>query len=296
MDTQTCEPVQASTKSDRFHQLTEAALEGLQGALDKGQSDALKTWLNAMSRFHRYSWLNVLLIAFQNPRATRVAGFNTWRTQFRRCVKKGEKGIMIMAPVLRSVGSVDERRSDGTIESREVRKIVNVKPVYVFDVTQTDGEPLPEFAKVAGDPAHYSQRLKAFIQSRGITLQYAENLGGALGCSSGGRISILSGQTAAAEFSTLAHEYAHEALHRGERRTQTSRTVRETEAEAVAYVVCQAIGLETSTASSDYIHLYQGDKEVLAESLLYVRNASAEILSGLEVETNGQDGSEHETR
>jgi antirestriction protein ArdC len=197
-------------------------------------------------------------------------------------VKKGEKGIMIMAPVTRRIGNIEEQRDDGTVESKDIHRVVNVKPVYVFDISQTDGEPLPEFAQVTGEPAHHVERLKAFIQSRGIVLEYADALGGAMGSSHGGRIRILSGQTEPAEFSVLAHEYAHEALHRGERRIETSKTIRETEAEAVAYVVCNAIDLETSTASSDYIQLYRGDKDTLAESLQHVRNVSAEILEALQ--------------
>lgn len=210
--------------------------------------------------------------------------------EVQKVCEKGEKGIMIMAPVTRRIGNAEERRDDGTVESKEIDRIVNVKPVYVFDVSQTDGESLPEFPKVTGEPAHHVERLKAFIQSRGIVLEYADTLGGAMGSSHGGRIQILSGQTTAAEFSVLAHEYAHEALHCGERRIETSKTIRETEAEAVAYVVCHAIGLETSTASSDYIHLYRGDKDTLAESLQYVRNVSAEIISALEPAERGSFG------
>jgi hypothetical protein len=277
-------------RCEKSQQLADAALDQLAKALDAGHSEALKAWLTATSRFHRYSWTNVMLIAFQKPDATHVAGFNTWRKQFKRFVKRGEKGIMIMAPVTLRIGNAEEQRDDGTVESKDIHRIVNVKPVYVFDVSQTEGEPLPEFAKVTGEPADYVERLKAFIQSRGIALEYADALGGAMGSSHGGRIQILSGQTGAAEFSVLAHEYAHEALHRGERRTETSKTVRETEAEAVAFVVCQAIGLDSSTASSDYIQLYRGDKDTLAESLQYVRNVSAEILEALETTESSSFG------
>jgi len=92
---------------------------------------------------------------------------------------------------------------------------------------------------------------------------------------------VLRGQEPAREFSVLVHELAHELLHRGDRREQTTRKIRETEAEAVAFVVCQAIGLDCSTASSDYIQLYRGDQDTLAESLDYIRNIASEIIAAI---------------
>jgi hypothetical protein len=98
----------------------------------------------------------------------------------------------------------------------------------------------------------------------------------------GGKIALLPGQSAAEEFSTLVHELAHEMLHKAERRTATTKTVRETEAEAIAFVVGKAIGLETGRASADYIHLYHGNAALLAESLEVIQKTSAVILSALE--------------
>lgn len=103
----------------------------------------------------------------------------------------------------------------------------------------------------------------------------------AKGISCGGAITILPGVEAGEEFAVLVHEYAHEKLHRGARRAATTRTIRETEAEAVAYVVSQAIGLDAGTASADYIQLYDGDKETLAESLMLIQRTGAEIIGAV---------------
>lgn len=267
-------------KLEQIQQMTDAALERLSKALAEGKSDTLKQYLAMMAKFYHYSFGNQLLIAFQKPDATHVAGFNAWK-KFNRFVKKGERGIVILAPITRVVGTVEEHRTDGTTDTKELRRMVNVKPVYVFDISQTDGEPLANFAQVNGDPSNYIATLKDVIASKGIELTYADNLGGALGTSSGGRIAVLKGQESAREFSVLVHELAHELLHRGDRRERTTRKIRETEAEAVAFVVCQAIGLDCSTASSDYIQLYRGDQDTLAESLDYIRNIASEIIAAI---------------
>jgi antirestriction protein ArdC len=112
-------------------------------------------------------------------------------------------------------------------------------------------------------------------------MEYSEEIAPARGTSNGGRIVLLPGQSPAEEFSTLAHELAHELLHRGDRRADTSRQVRETEAEATAFVVCQAIGLETGSAACDYIQLWNGDAQTLTESLSYIRQAASQMLAAL---------------
>jgi hypothetical protein len=125
----------------------------------------------------------------------------------------------------------------------------------------------------------------AFLDSQNIKLEYNERIAPALGVSYGGRIALLPGQSKAEEFTTLVHETAHELLHKTERRTMTTATVRETEAEAVAFIVGQAIGLEMGTASSDYIQMYAGNAALLTESLEVIQRTSAVILGALTVET-----------
>ena len=125
----------------------------------------------------------------------------------------------------------------------------------------------PTIGSVNGDPREYRERLAKFVTEQGIALEYSEDIAPARGTSAGGKITLLPGQSPAEEFATLAHELAHEMMHRDERRSSTSKRSRETEAEAVAFVVCHAIGLETGSASQDYIQLYEGDAKLLTDSL-----------------------------
>ncbi len=168
-----------------------------------------------------------------------------------RCfVKKGEKGILILAPIIRK-----EAENNSETEPDESSTTVGCRAAYVFDISQTDGQPLPEIGSVNGDPCEYRERLAKFVTDKGIVLEYSEEIGPARSTSSGGKITLLPGQSPAEEFATLAHETAHEMMHRDERRSSTSKRVRETEAEAVAFVVCSAIGLETGSAAH-YIGLW----------------------------------------
>ena len=178
-----------------------------------------------------------------------------------RYVKKGAKGILILAPVvLRKETNPDNQ------ERETERTALRFRAAYVFDMTDTDGNPLPEFGKAEGDPSGRTDRLKEFITSRAIDLEYSDAIYPAQGQCSPGKIVLLPGQSPAEEFATLAHETAHALLHQGEQRCETTKRVRETEAEAVAFVVCEANGI-SAESSVDYIHLYAGDTETLAESL-----------------------------
>jgi len=258
--------------TDALKQITTDALDKLAALLEEGHSDQLTALLRTMARFHKYSWHNVALIASQRPTATRVAGFQTWRTM-KRFVRKGEKGIAILAPI---VG-----RRDADPERDNARTVVGFRAAYVFDVEQTDGEPLPEPSEASGNPGAKTASLKSAILEQGIALESVDDLGGALGTSSGGRIRLLNGLSPAAEFTTLVHEYAHELLHHAGDRP-ASHDTRELEAEAVAFVVGAAVGLDTTDSSRDYIHLYRGDREALAESLTRVQQTSATILQAID--------------
>ena len=266
-------------KIEQATEVASKAIKQLSQALESGQSGALKLYLGAMARFHRYSWHNVMLIATQKPAATHVAGFHAWH-KLGRFVKKGEKGIMILAPVVRHRAENAE-----PAETDESSAGVGFRAAYVFDISQTDGRELPEIGGVSGDPRDYRERLGKFVAAQGIALEYSEAIAPARGVSSGGAITLFPGLSPAEELATLAHELAHEMMHRAGRRTSTTQCIRETEAEAVAFVVCSAIGLETGTAAQDYIGLYGGDAQLLAESLQYVQQASSQILNAI-----GQEG------
>src|SRR6266849_204046 len=264
---------------DKAGKMAEEALNRLSAALEAGSSETLNQYLAAMGRFHRYSWGNVLLITSQRPDATQVAGFHTWH-DLGRWVKKGEKGIMIFAPVL-------VKQKDAAPAGKEAAKpdeafrLTGFRTAYVFDASQTEGRPLPEFAKTTGDTQEYGEKLKALVAKQGISVEYDASIAPAQGVSSGGRIRLMPGMAPAEEFSVLAHELAHEMLHHRKEATPLPKVVRETQAEAVAFVVCRGVGLETNTAAADYIALYNGDKKTLAESLSVIQQTSSRILDEL---------------
>jgi hypothetical protein len=224
-----CHPHPPNRKQPSQKQkLIAANVKALIEKLEAGRSDAL----TAMSRFHNYSFGNVLEIARQMPDATRVAGFWAWK-QLGRSVKSGEKGIRILAPIVGIKRKKDEE-AEKDITQQNTRVLVGFRNAYVFDVSQTEGVDLPELREISGDVAENRDRLVSFIEGQGIALTYTEKIAPALDVSYGGRIAILPGQSKAEEFSTLVHELAHEMLHEAERRTATTKVVRETEAEAVA--------------------------------------------------------------
>jgi len=193
-------------------------------------------------------------------------------------VKKGEKGILILAPIVR-------RKSENEEDQKAFStSVAGFRAAYVFDVSQTDGKELPQIGIVQGDPNRRGEQLRSFASAQSISINYSMEIAPARGMSSGGKITLLPGQSPAEEFSTLAHELAHELLYRGNRRSATSRRIRETEAEATAFVVCHAIRLETGSAATDYIQLWNCDAQLLTESLAYIRRAASQMLAALTIE------------
>ncbi len=261
-------------KAEEARKMTDDALTKLAEALEQGKSEALTRYLGAMARFHHYSFGNIMLILAQRPDASHVAGFHTWK-RFSRWVKKGEKSITIIAPMI-----LKNREEDTRLKGDD-KPIVRFKAVSVFDVSQTDGEPLPEAVSTSGDPGVYSERLKSYIESRGIKVNHESVPAGALGVSKGGEIRLRPDLTPPQAFEVLVHELAHEMLHHGDGAVRGSKSVVETEAEAVAFVVCHSIGLDTGTAASDYIQLHQGSKETLAQSLDRIQKTANTILEAI---------------
>jgi len=272
--------------------LIKQAVDFLIRQVEAGKSETLAAYLAAMARFHNYSFGNIIAIARQKPDATRVAGYGTWR-EMGRFVKRGEKGIQILAPMIGF-----RRRADATEQEPETkpqRVLIGFRSVYVFDVAQTEGEDLPEFEhNISGEVGEQRDRLIDFLAQQNIALEFNERITPALGVSYGGKIALLPGQSKPEEFVTLVHETAHELLHRAERRTFTTESVRETEAEAVAFIVGQAIGLEMGNASSDYIQMYNGNATLLAESLEVIQRTSAVILAAIREEEIAEAATELE--
>jgi hypothetical protein len=262
-------------KIEQAREAATKALESLAESLRQGESEVLRNYLSAMGKFHRYSASNVLLIVAQRPDATRVAGYHTWK-KLQRQVLRGAKGIVIFAPLVRRV----VERSACDMET-ERQSLVGFRAAVVFDVADTSGNPLPEFAKFEGNPGEYLDRLKSLATQSGCALEYSTSILPAQGQCSVGKIILLPGLSPAEEFHVLTHELAHSRLHFTARRAETTKCIRETEAESVAFVVSQAIGLQTNSASGDYLKLYDGDTETLARSLGHIQQVSADILSGI---------------
>jgi antirestriction protein ArdC len=151
------------------------------------------------------------LINSQRPDATQVAGFHTWH-DLGRWVKKGEKGIMIFAPVLVKQKDAASAGKEAA-KADEVFRLTGFRTAYVFDASQTEGRPLPEFAKTTGDTREYGEKLKTLVAKQGISVEYGARIAPAQGVSSGGRIRLMPGMQPAEEFSVLAHELSHEMLH-----------------------------------------------------------------------------------
>ena len=269
-------------KLEEVNQRTKEAVDFLVTSLESGHSEVLATYLGAMAKFHNYSFGNIMLIARQKPDATNVAGLRTWNS-LGRFVRRGEKGIFILAPMVGRRGTknvaTDEPSKDAATEGQAT--LYGFRGVYVFDLTQTEGKELPVLTEVQGDVSGYRERLFKFVENQSVELSFSEKIAPAKGLSHGGKITLLPGMQPAEEFATLTHEIAHEMLHRGDRRTMTTKKVRETEAEAVAFVVCQSVGLQNGTASADYIQLWHGDANLLRESLQAVQQTAAVILGGI---------------
>ncbi len=271
---QTSEP--SITNAEFARRIVKESLEQLSQQLEAGNSAQLTSYLAAMSRFRAYSISNLFLIMAQRPDATRVAGFHTWKSMG-RTVKRGEKGIFIFAPIRFKSKPQDEKSE----QDDDAAPVLRFRIVHVFDISQTEGKALPEFAQVQGDASEELERLEAAVRAVGVTLEYSDDLGGAFGMSAGGRIVLLKGLASAERFSVLVHEWAHEMLHKVEPSERPDRAVRELEAEAVAFVVCSAAGLETGTAAADYIRLYDGDKEKLAASLDRIQKTACAIIEAV---------------
>lgn len=271
-------------------ELITSSIQALVQALESRHSEVLSSYLKAMGKFHHYSFTNIMLIATQKPTATHVAGIRTWN-QLGRRVRKGEKGILIFAPLIgwkrkpEEAKPTSRRKKNSAAQPTEAERVsylLGFRGVYVWDIEQTEGEPLPEMDNtVQGDVTESLPRLIEFVASQQIKLEFSDKISPSRGMSYGGMIRVLPDMQPSETLSTLIHELAHEMLHKAERRTLTTKTVRETEAEAVAFVVCNALGLETGTGSVDYIQLYHGDAKLLQESLEVVQRTASVILGAI---------------
>ena len=216
-------------KREKAIDVVKSGFEKLEESLKQGRSDDLLKYLATVSKFYNYSMRNLMLIWQQNEDATMVAGFRAWH-KLGRTVKKGEKGIGIFAPMRfkKKEGQGGENTSKSANDKEN--QMIGFRVVHVFDVSQTEGDPLPELATVTGDVGDKLDQLKQVVTSNGIELAFESIDRNALGYSTGGKIVIEESLDDAKAFQVLAHELAHERLHHDERKGKTTKKVRETEA------------------------------------------------------------------
>lgn len=245
-------------------------------------SSAWRDWLDVQSRFHHYSFGNCVLIMRQRPNATRVAGFHTWR-QLGRRVRRGEKGIWIIAPITRRVA----KEADAAEEDESARVLGGFRAVPVFDVAQTDGDPLPEAParRLDGDaPAHAYEQLVCVAHSIGYSVERDYLPGERNGdCAFElRRIRVEATNDGAQQLKTLAHELAHAMLHAD----ATDAALAELEAESVAYVVCNVLGIVSDVYSFGYVAAWAGggDEAVAAikASAQRIQRTAGRILESIE--------------
>ena len=284
--------------TERMKEITDRLETGIQELFD---SDRYKAYLTTMAKFHNYSFNNTLLIAMQGGQL--VAGFNKWKDTFHRTVKKGEKGIKILAPapykVKQKMEKLDEQGKpildkDGKpLTEEKTVQIPAFKVVSVFDVSQTEGEPLPSIAvnELSGSVQDYQDFFKALEQSSPVPIGFEDIEGGAHGYFHllDKRIAIQEGMSQLQTIKTAIHEIAHAKLHAidptdPEQTNRPDSRTREVQAESVAYAVCQHYGLDTSEYSFGYVAGWSSGRELaeLKASLGIIRSAAHELISALD--------------
>ena len=296
------------TNRERLQQIT-AGIE--QGIKELFESEKYMRYLSVMSRFHRYSVSNTMLIYMQKPDATLVAGYNKWKNQFERHVKRGEHGITIIAPTPFKK-KIEEQKldpdtkapmldQDGKVimEEREV-EIPMFRPVKVFDVSQTDGKPLPELAStLSGSVQNYEAFMEALRRSAPVPLSVepmAANMDGYFSPDQQ-RIAIRTGMSEVQTVSAAVHEIAHSKLHNYAKAQEEAaragdkeppkkkdRNTEEVEAESISYAVCQYFGIQTGENSFGYIANWSQGKELpeLRASLETINKAAGELIADID--------------
>ena len=289
--------------AERMKEITDRLEAGIQALFE---SEQYKAYLTAMSKFHNYSFNNTLLIAMQKPDASLVAGFGKWRDDFERHVKKGEKGIKILAPspykVKKQMEKIDpatqkpEIGADGkpVTEEQEI-EIPAFRVVTVFDVSQTEGKEIPDIAvsELTGSVEQYQDFFAALEKASPVLIAFENIEGGAHGYYhlEEKRIAIDEGMSELQTLKTAIHEIAHAKLHAidkdapaTEQADRPDRRTREVQAESVAYAVCQHYGLDTSDYSFGYVAGWSSGRELseLKASLETIRKAANELITDID--------------
>ena len=289
-----------NTEKQRVQELTDKLEQGLQ---DLFNSDSYCNYLSTMSKFHNYSFNNTLLIAMQKPDATLVAGFKAWQKNFDRHVKKGEKGIRILAPAPYKIKEERDKidpvtqelllDKDGNPQKEEVEiTIPAFRAVSVFDVAQTDGKPIPELAakELLSDVEGYQDMIRAVEAISPVPIELEEIAGDSKGYydREAKRIAVQENMSESQTLKTMIHEVAHSKLHSKEveqdEQMKKDRNTKEVEAESIAYTVCQHFGVDTSDYSFGYIARWSSgrDTKELRASMDTIRRTASELITGIE--------------
>ncbi|MCM1388127.1 MAG: ArdC-like ssDNA-binding domain-containing protein [Bacillus sp. (in: Bacteria)] len=276
------------------------------GVKELFESERYQEYLQVMSKFHNYSFNNVMLIAMQKPDASHIAGFSAWKNKFGRNVMKGEKGIRIIAPspykIKQEMNKIDPVTKqpvigkDGkpVIEEQEIT-IPAFKVVSVFDVSQTEGKELPSIgaSELTGNVERYADFFKAAELAAPVPVGFEKIGSGSKGYYSqiDKRIAINEGMSELQNLKTLIHEIAHAKLHDvdlnvplGEQAERPDRRTREIQAESIAYTVCQYYGLDTSDYSFSYVAQWSSGRELaeLKASLEIIRNTVSDLIKDID--------------
>ncbi len=260
-------------------------LENLDERIDQVQSsDEFKEILLTFSQFHNYSFQNSLLIKLQKPEATFVAGYRQWQDKFNRHVKKGEKGIAIIAPFTakKKIAEVEEVQVGNTVQEREVEREVRktyFRPVYVFDISQTDGDPLPELDLSVEDSIDEDILAPLFelAGSESLLVEFKSLPDRLDGYIKEDLITIRNNANNTEKASILIHELAHYYLHQNiNSKEGLTKEIVEMEAEAVAFVVMDHLGIKSK--SDKYLALYKESYD-LSKSLQRIKQVSNEIIA-----------------
>lgn len=251
-----------------------------EGIASLTSSEKWQEWLNVQSRFHQYSFNNTLLIQLQCPEATRVAGFNAWR-KLDRFVRKGEKGIWILAPMTYKAETAEDAPADTT----PAKVLRGFKPVPVFDLAQTDGQELPEVCtRLEGaHPGDTYDQLRKVAHGLGFTVEEDHLPGSVNGdCShTERRIRVEARNDERQQVKTLAHELGHAILHE----EYESRPLAELEAESVAFIVCSEVGISSDDYSFGYVATWAGGgdeaQKAIKASGSRIQKAADQILSAI---------------
>lgn len=259
------------------------------GVKELFNSESYKQYLEFMGKFHNYSVNNSILIYMQMPSASLVAGFQSWQTKFKRRVRKGEKGIRILAPVPHKMKK-EVTYADGTTEEKEI-SWNSFRPVCVFDISQTDGEDIPEICNdLTGSVDGYKGLIEKLVAVSPVKIGFEDIKSAAKGYFSPVENKIVIKQEMSEEqtVKTMIHEIAHSMLHGNEsEEKEANNRTKEVQAESVAYTVCRMLGLNTEDYSFGYIVGWSDGKEAkeLSASMEVIRKTANKIMEGIKDET-----------